>query len=73
MEGWGGGEVVERQFFYMAEADADEGIAHVTISDTPLGREESLRYMKDGELILRRTYWPTSCRTDGVVSTEVFV
>jgi putative (di)nucleoside polyphosphate hydrolase len=71
--GGGGGGIVTRRCFYLAEPDADGGIAHVTVSETPLGGEESLRYIKDGELVLRRTYWPSSCRTHGVVSTEVFV
>ncbi|KAL3821743.1 hypothetical protein ACHAXA_008479 [Cyclostephanos tholiformis] len=77
----GGGGVVKRRCFYLAESDADDGIAHVTVSETPLGREESLRYVKNGELVLRRTFWrviaatgtPSSYETDGVVSTEVFV
>ena len=68
------GGVVKRTCFYLAEKDADESnpIAHVTVSETPRGREESLRYMKNGELILRRTFWH-SWRSDKVVSTEVFV
>ena len=68
------GGVVKRSCFYLAEMDADESnpIAHVTVSETPRGKEESLRYMKNGELILRRTFWH-SWRSDKVVSTEVFV
>ena len=68
------GGVVKRSCFYLVEKDADESnpIAHVTVSETPRGREESLRYMKNGELILRRTFWH-SWRSDKVVSTEVFV
>ena len=69
------GGVVKRRCFYLAEADADESnpIAHVTVSETPRGREESLRYIKNGELILRRTFWHYAWRQDKVVSTEVFV
>ena len=68
------GGVVKRSCFYLAELDADESnpIAHVTVSETPRGREESLRYVKNGDLILRRTFWH-SWRSDKVVSTEVFV
>jgi len=72
--GTGAGGVVKRSCFYLAEINADESnpIAHVTVSETPRGREESLRYIKNGELILRRTFWH-SWRTDKIVSTEVFV
>ncbi|KAL7541648.1 hypothetical protein ACHAXR_011095 [Thalassiosira sp. AJA248-18] len=65
------GGVVQRSCFYLAEKDADEGIAHVTVSETPRGKEESLRYVKNGDLILRRTFLH-SWRTDRVESTEVF-
>ena len=70
----GGGGVVRRNCFYLAEMHADNGIAHVTVTDTPLGKEESMRYVnKDGELVLRRTFSPSSCGTESrVVSTEIF-
>jgi hypothetical protein len=67
----GRGGVVRRRCFYLAEADADGGVAHVAVSKTPLGREESLRYVRNGELILRRTFSPMLGK-DIVVSTEVF-
>jgi putative (di)nucleoside polyphosphate hydrolase len=72
--GNGGGDVVRRNCFYLAESHADGGIAHVTVTDTPLGKEESMRYVnKDGELVLRRTFSPSSCGTENrVVSTEIF-
>lgn len=66
------GGVVQRECFYTAEQDADGEIAHVTISETPRGREEARRYLKDGQLILRRSFWH-SWGTDKVMSTEVFV
>lgn len=68
------GGVVKRRCFYLAEADADESnpIAHVTVSETSRGREESVRYIKNGELFLRRTFWH-NWRKDKFVSTEVFV
>eukprot|EP00804_Cyclotella_cryptica_P026960 CCRYP_014779-RA/>CCRYP_014779-RA protein AED:0.27 eAED:0.17 QI:0/-1/0/1/-1/1/1/0/370 len=66
------GGLIHRECFYLAEPDADEEIAHVTISVTPRGREESRRYLKNGELILRRSFWHT-WRMEEVVSTEVFV
>lgn len=65
------GGVVKRCCFYLAEKDADEQIAHVTISETLRGKEESLRYLKNGELILKRSFLHSS-RTDKVVSTELF-
>lgn len=65
------GGVVKRSCFYLAEEDADDQIAHATISETPRGREESLRYLKNGDLILRRSLLH-SWRTDIIVSTEVF-
>ena len=65
------GGVVQRCCFYLAEDDADDQIAHVTVSETPRGKEESIRYIKNGELILRRKFLHSlSCRK--VVSTEVF-
>jgi putative (di)nucleoside polyphosphate hydrolase len=66
------GGLIHRHCFYLAEADADGEIAHVTVSLTPRGREESTRYLRDGELILRRSFWH-SWGTEKVVSTEVFV
>ena len=65
------GGVVKRHCFYLAKADADGQIAHVTTSETPRGREESMRYLKDGNMILQRSFWH-SWRTDKFVSTEVF-
>ncbi|KAL7535879.1 hypothetical protein ACHAWF_005305, partial [Thalassiosira exigua] len=61
------GGIIWRCCFYMAEGDSDDGIAHVTVSDTPRGKEESVRYLKSGDLILRRTF-VHSWRTGRVVS-----
>lgn len=66
------GGLIERQCFYIAEKEADDKIAHVTISQTPRGQEESQRFIRNGELILRRSFWH-SWGTAKVVSTEVFV
>ena len=67
------GGVIERQCFYMAEKDADDEIAHVTISQTPRGREESRRFIRNGEqLVLRRSFWH-SWGPNKAISTEVFV
>ena len=65
------GGVVKRCCFYLARADADDQIAHVAVSETPRGLEEAMRYLKDGNLILRRTFWH-SWSTEKVLSTEVF-
>lgn len=65
------GGVVQRCCFYLAEPEADDQLAHCCISDTPRGKETSLRYLKNGELVLRRSFLH-SWRTDKVVSTEVF-
>mmetsp|Transcript_10749 Transcript_10749/g.23835 ORF Transcript_10749/g.23835 Transcript_10749/m.23835 type:complete len:358 (+) Transcript_10749:93-1166(+) len=66
------GGVLKRCCFYLAAKDADEQLAHVTGTESPRGgREESVRYLKNGELILKRTFSP-SLKTDRAVSTEVF-
>mmetsp|Transcript_11333 Transcript_11333/g.23569 ORF Transcript_11333/g.23569 Transcript_11333/m.23569 type:complete len:421 (+) Transcript_11333:26-1288(+) len=65
------GGVVSRHCFYLAESDSDDKIAHVTFSETPRGEELAARYMKNGELILRRTFWH-SWGSNKVESTEVF-
>lgn len=69
------GGVLKRCCFYLAEDDSDDQIAHVTVTETPLGdREESRRYIKNGDLILKRTFVKDhSKEADRVVSTEVFV
>lgn len=69
---FGDGGVVKRSCLYLAEPDADLKIAHVTVSETPLGFEESRRYLKSGDLILRRTFFTSLKEQKGAVSTEVF-
>lgn len=69
---FGDGGVIQRSCFYLAEKDADDDVAHVTISETPRGREESLRYIKNGELFLQRSFLGPG-KTDQVVSREVFI
>eukprot|EP00585_Thalassiosira_rotula_P008422 CAMPEP_0196157414 /NCGR_PEP_ID=MMETSP0910-20130528/43988_1 /TAXON_ID=49265 /ORGANISM="Thalassiosira rotula, Strain GSO102" /LENGTH=349 /DNA_ID=CAMNT_0041422085 /DNA_START=122 /DNA_END=1171 /DNA_ORIENTATION=- len=69
---FGDGGVIHRSCFYLAEKDADDEVSHVTISETPRGREESSRYLKNGELFLRRSFLGPG-KTDQVVSTEVFI
>ena len=66
------GGVVSRRCFYLAEGDSDDHIAHVTSSETPRGEELSSRYMKNGEMILKRTFWH-SWSSNKVESTEVFL
>ena len=66
------GGIVKRCCFYRAEKEADDRIAHVTVSDTKRGKEEeSVRYLKDGNLILVRSFLHSE-GADRVVSTEVF-
>jgi len=68
---FGDGGVLHRCCFYLAEKDSDDQIAHVTVTDGPRGKEESTRYLKNGDLILRRSFLHPE-RTEKVVSTEVF-
>lgn len=69
--GTDGGGTVKRCCFYMAEIDADDRVAHVTCTDTQIGKEEALRYTKNGKMILRRTFIPSE-GTEKSVSTEIF-
>lgn len=66
------GGSVKRCCFYLAEEKSDSGVAHVTVSYTAKGTEESLRYLKNDELILKRSFLPLSS-TDKIISTEVFI
>lgn len=69
------GDYLDRQTMYVAEPEAEGQVAHVTITHTPQkGVEESRRYVKDGKMILRRTFWPREDTpiAEGVVSTEIF-
>mmetsp|Transcript_31103 Transcript_31103/g.75187 ORF Transcript_31103/g.75187 Transcript_31103/m.75187 type:complete len:403 (+) Transcript_31103:21-1229(+) len=68
---FGDAGVIYRCCFYLAEKEADGEIAHVTVSETQKGKEESLRYLKNGDLILRRSFLGSG-GADNVVSTEVF-
>ena len=65
------GGTVPRYCSYLPDPEADGGVAHVTLSDTRRGREESWRRLKAGDLLLRRTFTPKGT-TDRIVSTEVF-
>lgn len=69
------GGVIKRCCFYLAENEAHaQKIAHVTVSETPRGTEESKRYIKNGDLVLKRTFVKHHSKVaDGVESTEVFV
>ena len=69
---FGGSNTVKRCCFYLAEESSDSRIAHVTVSYTAKGTEESLRYLKNDELILKRSFLPLSS-TDKIISTEVFI
>ena len=66
------GGSVKRCCFYLDDENSDSGVAHVTVSYTAKGTEESLRYLKNDELILKRSYLPLSS-TDKIISTEVFI
>lgn len=65
--------LLKRCCFYLAQKDAVEQVAHVTVTESPIGgTEESFRYLNNGELILKRTFSPSG-KAVKVVSTEVFV
>lgn len=64
---------LKRRTSYVAEPDASPiPMAQVTITDGPKGVEESRRYLKDGNLVLRRTLWPKDQPNTSSISTEVF-
>ena len=44
-------------------------VAHVTVSETPLGFEETRRFLRKGRLVLRRTFTKAG---EAFVSEEVF-
>eukprot|EP00527_Entomoneis_sp_CCMP2396_P000505 CAMPEP_0198147390 /NCGR_PEP_ID=MMETSP1443-20131203/35296_1 /TAXON_ID=186043 /ORGANISM="Entomoneis sp., Strain CCMP2396" /LENGTH=375 /DNA_ID=CAMNT_0043811701 /DNA_START=85 /DNA_END=1212 /DNA_ORIENTATION=+ len=70
------GGFLERQTAFVAEPQADEKVAHVTITKTPgEGVEESRRYIKNDQMILRRTFWADEnvAIAHGIHSTEVFL
>lgn len=46
-------------------------VAHVTLSETPLGREETRRYLRGGRLVLRRSFTPAA-GGETSASEEVF-
>ena len=83
-----GGEM-QRRTAWLAEPDAPEtplpgdadgegtqpGLAHVTVSETPLGREETRRFLRaDGRMALRRTFTArgAAAPTEAGRSEEVF-
>ena len=68
-------EDLERETSVFPEPDSDSQLALVTITDLPdRGKEEARRYMKEGKLILRRTFWPIDeANGIGIVSKEVFL
>jgi 8-oxo-dGTP pyrophosphatase MutT (NUDIX family) len=66
--------ILKRQTSYVGEEDAHPTpIAQVTITTGPKGIEESRRYLKRGQMLLRRTHWSNSEESGTpAVSTEVF-
>jgi len=71
------GGTLERRTAYVAEPDSDSKVAHVVITQIPQkdgAAEESRRYLKNGSLVLQRTYWaPSSPIKEGVRSREFFL
>ena len=69
------GKILRRQTQYVAMPDASPlPLAHVTLTQSPLGLEESRRYQNGNDrFILRRTLWKRGEETKPVVSEEVFV
>ena len=63
----GDGECLERQAA-MGMLTALQ-VAHVTVSETPLGFEETRRFLRKGRLVLRRTFTKAG---EAFVSEEVF-
>lgn len=66
---------VRRRTVYLAERSADAGWAHSTLSQTPLGEEESRRYLEGGRMLLRRSFWRSGDPpgSSPATSVEVFV
>mmetsp|Transcript_43384 Transcript_43384/g.104854 ORF Transcript_43384/g.104854 Transcript_43384/m.104854 type:complete len:220 (-) Transcript_43384:85-744(-) len=57
----------------IVDPDADSLVAFTTITDIQgRGVEESTRYLKDGQMVLKRTFWPEGSES-GVTCKEVFV
>ncbi|KAL3935295.1 MAG: hypothetical protein SGBAC_009166 [Bacillariaceae sp.] len=57
----------------IAEPDADYLVAFATITDIQgRGVEESTRYLKEGQMVLKRAFWPEGS-SSGVNCKEVFV
>lgn len=51
---------------------APSQVAHTTTSATQLGRERASRFLRGGELVLRRTFYPSS-GAESSTSEEIFV
>lgn len=63
---------LDRTSKFIAEPDSDSKLSLVTITALPgKGIEESRRYLKDDQLILKRIFWPEQ-DVDGIQSKEVF-
>mmetsp|Transcript_11707 Transcript_11707/g.17989 ORF Transcript_11707/g.17989 Transcript_11707/m.17989 type:complete len:398 (+) Transcript_11707:89-1282(+) len=67
--------VLKRRTMFVAEPDGCPiQIAHATVTECPRGVEESRRYLKNGNLVLRRTLWPRDVSSKKTFSsTEVFI
>lgn len=67
------GTTLRRRTCYVVEPEADPpSIAHATITFGPKGVEETRRYLKAGQMTVRRTLWSKEAPDDPVVSTEIF-
>jgi putative (di)nucleoside polyphosphate hydrolase len=68
------GYTLKRRTTYVAEPDAEAiPVAHVTVTDGPKGVEESRRYRKGDQFVLRRTLWPHSAPDSPITCTEIFI
>ena len=57
----------------IAEPEADARVAFTTITNIEgRGVEESTRYLKDGQMVLRRTFWREGSES-GITCKEYFV
>ena len=69
-----GGATLKRRTCYVAEPEAEPlPVAHATVTLGPKGIEEARRYLKAGQMMVRRTLWSNETPDEPVVSTEIFL
>ena len=67
------GFTLRRRTCYVAEPQAEPlPIAHATVTLGPKGIEETRRYLKADQMMVRRTLWSNAAPDKPIVSTEVF-